>query len=193
MNKKLYCWYNWMEPDSNNEHSILCEFIRITEGGGAEVKYLDDCDDDGIGAGSTVILHPHDIEFLSDDAVSDLKTAGDIPNDSDNTPDQTIKADAGKARLSLVPTEILFDIAKVREYGLKKYGTSESWKQVDVQRYRDATYRHWLAYLNDPTGMDEESGLPHLWHFACNAAFLCDLEKGHFNNTRKENINHENE
>lgn len=107
--------------------------------------------------------------------------------------DQTIKADAGKARLSLVPTEILFDIAKVREYGLKKYGTSESWKQVDVQRYRDATYRHWLAYLNDPTGMDEESGLPHLWHFACNTAFLCDLEKGHFNNTRKENINHENE
>lgn len=107
--------------------------------------------------------------------------------------DQTIKADAGKARLSLVPAEILFDIAKVREYGLKKYGTSESWKQVDIQRYRDATYRHWLAYLDDPTGTDEESGLPHLWHFACNVAFLCDLEKSHINNTRKEKLNHENE
>ena len=31
--------------------------------------------------------------------------------------DQTAKADAGKARLSLVPTQIIWDIAEVREYG----------------------------------------------------------------------------
>lgn len=24
---------------------------------------------------------------------------------------------------------------------------------------------------------DEESGFPHLWHLACNIAFLCELDK----------------
>ena len=43
------------------------------------------------------------------------------------------------------------------------------------KRYRDALYRHWLAYLSGEI-YDAESGLPHLWHLACNAAFLIDLE-----------------
>lgn len=38
--------------------------------------------------------------------------------------------------------------------------------------------RHVVAYLGDPHGVDEESGLPHLWHMACNIAFLIELEKG---------------
>jgi hypothetical protein len=38
-------------------------------------------------------------------------------------------------------------------------------------------YRHWLDYLDDPTGLDAESGLTHLAHVACNIAFLCELEK----------------
>ena len=42
---------------------------------------------------------------------------------------------------------------------------------------RDALYRHWLNYLDDPKGVDEESGLPHLWHLACNAAFLIEMEE----------------
>ena len=91
--------------------------------------------------------------------------------------DQTIKADAGKPRLTLVPRKIIYDIARVREYGVGKYGDTEAWKDVEVERYRDAAYRHFLAYLDDPAGKDAESGLPHLWHLACNLAFLCDLEK----------------
>ena len=90
---------------------------------------------------------------------------------------QEIKADAGKTQLTLVPRQILFDIAKVREYGLNKYGERESWRDVEVQRYRDAAFRHFLAYLDDPDGVDAESGLPHLSHLACNIAFLCDMEK----------------
>ena len=90
--------------------------------------------------------------------------------------DQTIKSDAGKLRLSLVPREIIRDIAAVRMYGVEKYGESESWKRVEIDRYRDAAYRHFLAYLDDPEGTDEESGLPHLWHLACNIAFLTELE-----------------
>lgn len=89
---------------------------------------------------------------------------------------QQAKADSGKARLTLVPRRILFDISRVREYGTKKYGDPENWRQVEPERYRDAAFRHLCAYLDDPTGTDEESGLPHLWHIACNIAFLCEME-----------------
>ena len=90
---------------------------------------------------------------------------------------QQAKADQGKLRLSLVPSEIIRNIAVIREYGNKKYGDSENWRTVERARYRDAAYRHWLAYLDDPASVDEESGLPHLWHLACNIAFLCEMEK----------------
>ena len=78
------------------------------------------------------------------------------------------KADAGKPKLTLVPRQIIFDIAKVREYGLQKYGDANVWKTVEPERYRDAAFRHFLSYLDDPTGVDSESGIPHLYHLACN-------------------------
>ena len=90
---------------------------------------------------------------------------------------QNAKADAGKPQLTLVPRQILFDIAEIRAFGVKKYGDPDNWKQVDIQRYRDAAFRHFMAYLDDPQGNDKESELPHLAHLACNVAFLCELEK----------------
>lgn len=87
-----------------------------------------------------------------------------------------MKHDAGKIRLSLAPRKVIWDIAKVRMYGTDKYGDPENWKTVEPERYRDAAFRHFLRYLDDPEGMDKESGLPHLWHLACNIAFLCELE-----------------
>lgn len=91
---------------------------------------------------------------------------------------QKVKADEGKLRLTLVPSGIIRAIARVRMYGNAKYpeGGPDNWKQVEKERYRDAMYRHMLAYLDDPEGIDEESGLPHLWHLACNVAFLIEKE-----------------
>lgn len=91
---------------------------------------------------------------------------------------QSVKADAGKLRLTLVPRKIIRAIAVIRMYGNAKYpdGGPDNWKNVEIERYRDAAYRHWLAYLDDPKGVDAESHLPHLWHLACNIAFLCELE-----------------
>lgn len=86
------------------------------------------------------------------------------------------KADAGKARLSLVPMRILYDIARVREYGVEKYREPDNWRRVSIERYRDALLRHIAAYIDDPQSTDDESGLPHLWHAACNIAFICALE-----------------
>lgn len=93
-------------------------------------------------------------------------------------PDQTAKADAGKLKLTLVPRNIIRAIAVVRDYGNAKYpeGGPDNWKQVEPERYRDAMFRHLLAYLDDPAAVDPESGIPHLWHLACNCAFLCEME-----------------
>ena len=101
--------------------------------------------------------------------------------------DQTAKADAGKPELTLVPTGITWAIAQVRMYGNKKYHDHDNWKQVEPQRYRDAAYRHFLKYIEDPTSVDEESGIPHLHHLACNIAFLIEMEKENAdkNNTTK--------
>ena len=96
---------------------------------------------------------------------------------------QKAKSDAGKPQLSLVPRRIIFDIARVREYGNNKYpeGGKDNWKQVEPERYRDAAFRHFLAYLDDPYGVDSESGLPHLYHLATNIAFLCELQDAKVN------------
>lgn len=90
--------------------------------------------------------------------------------------DQTAKADAGKDRLTLVPTSVIRKIAKIRMYGTDKYHDKNNWKKVEPERYKDAAFRHFLAYLDDPNSVDEESGLKHLWHLACNIAFLCEME-----------------
>lgn len=61
-------------------------------------------------------------------------------------------------------------------YGTEKYGDTENWRRVEVERYRDALLRHTLAYLEDPQGVDEESGLHHWEHMACNIAFIAEME-----------------
>lgn len=99
-----------------------------------------------------------------------------IPSDT-LEPSQVAKADKGKLQITLVPRQIIRDIAKVRMYGNEKYGSSDNWKQVEIDRYRDALCRHLLAYLDDPDGKDEESGLYHYQHLACNMAFICEMEK----------------
>ena len=90
------------------------------------------------------------------------------------------KADAGKPPVSLVPTGIIWEIAKVRDYGVNiKYPDTgrDGWRTIGKERIRDAMLRHCLRYIEDPEGLDEESGLPHLSHLACNVAFLIELEE----------------
>lgn len=90
---------------------------------------------------------------------------------------QKAKADAGKPKVSLVPMQIIFDIARIREYGVEKYGEEENWKSVSLERYHDAFLRHVLACADDLEKKDRESGLPHLHHAACNLAFILELMK----------------
>ncbi|MBC8528242.1 hypothetical protein H8699_02155 [Christensenellaceae bacterium NSJ-44] len=46
---------------------------------------------------------------------------------------------------------------------------------MELQRYIDALYRHMLAFVADPASTDDESGLRHYKHMACNMAFICDM------------------
>lgn len=88
--------------------------------------------------------------------------------------DQQAKADAGKPRLTLVPMQILFDIAEVREYGCRKYaeGGKDNWKDVETDRHFEAMLRHIFKACGDYGKIDPESGLKHLSHAACDLAFV---------------------
>lgn len=90
---------------------------------------------------------------------------------------QSAKADSGKPMLSLVPKEIIYEIEKVRAYGVKKYKEPDNWKNVEMERYHDALLRHTLAIWNDMFARDEESGLLHLSHIATNIAFILEMLK----------------
>lgn len=87
---------------------------------------------------------------------------------------QAIKKDNGKPRLDLVPLEILEPLARVREFAVKKYGQDgiEAWREISDDRLLAALLRHTVAYQKDPKALDQESGLPAIYHVAINAAFL---------------------
>ena len=91
--------------------------------------------------------------------------------------DSTAKNDQNKLDLTQVPRQIIWDIAAVRRFGSAKYHDPDNWREVEIERYRAAAFRHFLAYLDDPEGVDEESGLEHYKHLVCNLAFICEMEK----------------
>lgn len=89
----------------------------------------------------------------------------------------TAKADNGKPTLSLVPKEIIYEIEKVRSFGVKKYKDPNNWRKVELERYHEALLRHTLAIWNDVDAKDKESGLLHLSHIATNIAFILEMLK----------------
>lgn len=109
--------------------------------------------------------------FVKDDAIGIIHHQEDRGADKD----QSAKADKGKLELSLVNPQLVKAVAEVRMYGTEKYGDSENWRKVEPKRYVDALYRHLLAYI-EGNEVDEESGLSHLAHMACNLSFLLDKE-----------------
>lgn len=99
---------------------------------------------------------------------------------------QCAKADKGKLPISLVPMFIIKCIAAIRKYGEEKYHAPNNWVLVDKQRYVDAMWRHLIAYQEGEI-YDKESGLPHLWHAACNMAFILEMESPDWN-IRKQQL-----
>ena len=93
------------------------------------------------------------------------------------------KNDNGKLRWDCVYLPSIKGIAKVMDYGLKKYGVppeEENWKHVKdgKNRYYAAMMRHLCAYQEGQI-IDPESNLPHMDHFLFNAMalnYFCNKE-----------------
>jgi len=82
------------------------------------------------------------------------------------------KHDQGKLRYDLIEPAFLRDLAAVLTMGAEKY-EEDGWKHVPnlERRYAAALMRHFEA-IRSGQEVDEESGLPHIAHVACNAMFL---------------------
>lgn len=92
--------------------------------------------------------------------------------EDDQADTQEAKADKDKPRPSLVPPALIDGVMRIREFGTARYGDPDNWRNVDAERYHDALLRHILAMWEDWKAVDQDSGMPHLWHAACNIAFL---------------------
>lgn len=87
-----------------------------------------------------------------------------------------LKFDSTKPRMALVPASLGYKVAEVVTYGAKKY-KADNWRKVKSREpYINALERHLAAYKNGEM-IDPESGLTHMAHIACNAAFLIELKE----------------
>lgn len=90
------------------------------------------------------------------------------------------KFDAGKAMVSLLPSQPLIMTAKVLNFGAQKYDAHNWRKGMKYSRLYDAALRHILS-AKEGEDLDKESGLPHLAHAICGLLFLleyhCKSEK----------------
>lgn len=86
------------------------------------------------------------------------------------------KFDDGKTRYDLLPPEALEAVARVLTFGATKYG-DRNWEQgIEEGRLYGAAQRHlWADWRGEK--LDPESGMPHLWHAACNLCMLIALRE----------------
>ena len=91
--------------------------------------------------------------------------------------DQELKKDEGKLRWDLLPFSCVEGTVAVLTFGAKKYrdnGWKELMKTQDGEnRVRASLLRHYFKIAEEGIGsIDEESGLFHVDHLACNVMFL---------------------
>jgi hypothetical protein len=88
-----------------------------------------------------------------------------------------MKYDNGKCRVSLVDPDFTLGVGAILTFGAQKYAAN-NWKlMTELERCKDAAYRHFLAYMSGEL-LDPESNLPHLDHLATNIMFLRYFEHG---------------
>ena len=115
-------------------------------------------------------------QVLRDNFLSEWQKYFEVTKDTIKVKgNQDAKADSGKPNLSLVPKQIIYEIEKVRSFGVKKYKDPDNWKKVEIKRYHEALLRHTLSVCEDINARDKESGLLHLSHIATNVAFILEL------------------
>ena len=97
------------------------------------------------------------------------------------------KWDKGKIRYELVPLSAIEALGKVLTFGATRYG-DETWRLLPKakDRYYAATLRHLFAHRNGEC-LDQDSGIPHLFHALTNIAFLIELNLSQQKDASKDN------
>lgn len=86
--------------------------------------------------------------------------------------DTAARMDDGKTPWHLVPWGAVAQIVEVLDFGKRKYAQG-NWRQgMAWSRVFSATIRHLIAWWWKREDIDQESGLSHLAHAACNILFL---------------------
>lgn len=100
-----------------------------------------------------------------------------MSEDKEVKTDQGIRHDQGKLRMDLVPPEFIKAVATILTFGIEVEGYSpENWRKgLAFSRVTGSLKRHLNSHDLGEL-IDETSGYPHLWHAACNIAFLIGYE-----------------
>ncbi len=81
------------------------------------------------------------------------------------------KHDNGKPKLSIIPTDALWGMAKALTYGANKYSLHNFRNGIDYTRLADAAMRHLTVWMEGEE-LDKESGNSHLDHAMASLAML---------------------
>ena len=103
------------------------------------------------------------------------KINNEIPNISETG---SLRYNKGKSQIHQVPYEAIEGIAKVMEYGEKKYGKYNWTKGNNLSVPFDSAMRHLWAFWNGEN-FDKESGENHLYHALANIAMIIYYHKNY--------------
>lgn len=95
----------------------------------------------------------------------------DVVKEEDKNTTVAKKFDSGKPRISLIPKEAIWGMARGLTYGEKKYGTHNFRNGLAYTRLADAALRHLTVWLEGEE-TDKESGNSHLDHALASLAML---------------------
>lgn len=99
----------------------------------------------------------------------------DIPGTQLKRMEAGKKHDEGKVGVHLLPPSPLIEIAKVLDFGAKKYSAYNWSKGIAYSRVFGAALRHLWAWWRGED-KDPETGLSHLAHAGCCVLFLLQYE-----------------
>ena len=98
---------------------------------------------------------------------------------------QGTKHDQGKPDLSHISLELMEQVARVREFGARKYSRDNWRKGFLFNRSIAAALRHILAF-KEGENLDPESGLSHIAHAVCCLEHLMNDIKNHPENDDRD-------
>jgi hypothetical protein len=92
-----------------------------------------------------------------------------------------------KPPLDMLPPQAILAVGRVLGYGAKKYDKGNYLLIEDPNRYVAAALRHLM--LSQMHELDEESGMPHVWHAACSLLMAIEAEYNHGSNRLYDILN----